>query len=129
VNKSASSRMLMIVDDSEEYRSVLRAWLQMKGYQVIEACDGDEAYVSALEKNPDLILMDIGMPQRSGISATYRIRKESILRDIPIIAITGFTSDDLHRDALKAGCIECLTKPVDIGYLENLIERLLSGRP
>lgn len=57
--------MLMIVDDSEEYRSVLRAWLQMKGYQVIEACDGDEASVNASKQHPDLILMDIGMPHRA----------------------------------------------------------------
>lgn len=121
--------MVMIVDDSEEYRSVLRAWLQMKGYQVIEACDGDEASVTASKEHPDLILMDIGMPNRSGISAAYRIRKDPILRDVPIVAVTGFSADDLHKDALKAGCVECLTKPVDIGYLENLIERLLSGRP
>jgi CheY-like chemotaxis protein len=118
----------MVVDDSDEYRSVLRLWLQTKGYQVIEAADGDEATVNASEEHPDLILMDIGMPHRSGISATYRLRKDPILRDIPIIAITGFTSDDLHQEALKAGCIDCLTKPVDIHYLANLIQRLLSAR-
>ena len=116
---------VMVVDDCDEYRSVLKLWLQTKGYQVIEAGDGDEASVNASEEHPDLILMDIGMPYRSGISATYRIRKDPNLRDIPIIAITGFTADDLREDALKAGCIECLTKPVDTLYLANLIERLL----
>lgn len=122
-----TSPTVMVVDDSDEYRSALKLWLQTKGYQVIEAADGDEATANASEAHPDLILMDIGMPHRSGISATYRIRKDPILRDIPIIAITGFTSDDLHQDALNAGCIDCLTKPVDIHYLANLIQRLLSA--
>lgn len=122
-----TSPTVMVVDDSDEYRSALKLWLQTKGYQVIEAADGDEATANASEAHPDLILMDIGMPHRSGISATYRIRKDPMLRDIPIIAITGFTSDDLHQDALNAGCIDCLTKPVDIHYLANLIQRLLSA--
>lgn len=119
---------VMVVDDSDEYRSVLKIWLQRKGYQVIEASDGEEASLNATREHPDLILMDIGMPNRSGISATYRIRKDPILRDIPIIAITGFVAADLHQDALKAGCIECLTKPVDDRHLANLIERLLGRR-
>ena len=119
---------VMVVDDSDEYRSVLKLWLQTKGYQVIEASDGEEALLNASQEQPDLILMDIGMPNQSGISATYRIRKNPILRDIPIIAITGFTAKDLHQDALKAGCIECLTKPVDVPHLADLIERSLRGR-
>jgi CheY-like chemotaxis protein len=84
--------MVMVVDDSEEHRCALRAWLQMKGYDVIEAGDGDEASVTASKEVPDLILMDIAMPNRSGISATYRILKDPHLREIPIVAITGFTA-------------------------------------
>jgi CheY-like chemotaxis protein len=125
---TSNSPMVMVVDDADEYRCVLRAWLQMRGYAVIEASDGDEASVNATKNHPDLILMDIAMPHRSGISAAYRIRNNPALRDIPIIAITGFVADDLRDEAVKAGCLECLTKPLDLHYLENLLQRLLRSR-
>jgi CheY-like chemotaxis protein len=120
--------VVLIVDDSDEYRCALRAWLQMKGYDVIEAADGDEASVNASKSLPDLILMDIAMPARSGISAAYKIRKNPSLLEIPIVAVTGFTAEDLHEEAVKAGCLETLAKPLDLPYLENLLQRLLGGR-
>ncbi len=117
---------ILVADDFEDMRAMLRLWLERRGYQVVEALDGEKAIEIARNKHPDLILMDIDMPQRSGISATYKIRKDPELRGIPILAITAYETADLHEDALKAGCLECLTKPVDTKRLEKLMRRLLS---
>jgi len=117
---------ILVADDFEDMRAMLRFWLERRGYRVVEALDGEQAIEIARNERPDLILMDIDMPQRSGVSATYKIRKDPELRGIPIVAITAYETADLHEDALKAGCLECLTKPIDTNRLENLLKWLLS---
>lgn len=116
---------ILVADDFEDMRKMLRYWLERHGYQVVEALDGEKAIEIARSKRPDLILMDIDMPHRSGVSATYRIRKDPELQGIPIVAITAYETADLHEDALKAGCLECLTKPIDTNHLEKILQRLL----
>jgi two-component system, cell cycle response regulator DivK len=120
--KHKNALTVLVVDDFEDMRKVLRLWLESRGYKVVEAEDGDHAIEVARAVRPALILMDIGMPERSGISATYKIRKE--LSGIPIIAVSAFEAD-LHEDALKAGCVACLSKPVDTNELDELMNRLL----
>jgi CheY-like chemotaxis protein len=115
---------ILVVDDFEELRSTLRLWLEQRGYRVVEAEDGDDAIEVARREHPALILMDIGMPERSGLSATYKIRKDPDLSDIPIVAVTAYAAE-LHADALKAGCVECLAKPVDTDQLDKLLGILL----
>jgi len=117
---------ILVVDDFEDIRLILRLWLESRGYRVVEAGDGDKAIEVARQVHPALIIMDIGMPQRSGISATYKIKKDPELNGIPIVAITGYESADLHEDALKAGCVACLTKPVDTCALGKLLTNLLA---
>lgn len=119
---------ILVVDDFEDMRSLLRHWLERRGYTVVEAVDGDEAIEIASREYPALILMDIGMPNRSGISATYKIRKNPALRGIPIVAVTAYESTDVHEDALKAGCVKCLTKPIDSDDLDELLSSLLPAR-
>lgn len=116
---------ILVVDDFADMRSTLKIWLERRGYNVIEAKDGDEAIVFARLQHPALILMDIGMPSRSGISATYEIRKDPELSGIPIVAVTAYETAELQEDALSAGCIECLTKPVDTDKLEKLLHDLI----
>jgi CheY-like chemotaxis protein len=119
-----NTRTILVVDDFEELRSTLRLWLEQRGYRVVEARDGEEAIEVAHREHPALILMDMGMPERSGISATYEIRKDPDLSDIPIVAVTAFGAE-LRADALKAGCVECLAKPLDTGELRMLLGTLL----
>ena len=116
---------ILIVDDFEDMRSLLRHWLERRGYKVVEAGDGDEAIEVARRERPALILMDIGMPQRSGVSATYKIHKVPELSGTPIVAVTAYGAGDLHEDALKAGCVKCLTKPIDSDELDQLLSSLL----
>ncbi len=118
-------RTILIVDDFEDMRSTMRIWLERLGYRVIEAADGDMAVVVARLEHPSLILMDIGMPLRSGISATYMIHSDPELSEIPIVAITAYDGDEVHEDALKSGCVACLTKPVDLDELERLLSGLI----
>ena len=119
-----NNRTILVVDDFEELRATLRIWLEQNGFQVVEAGNGDEAIQIARREHPTLILMDIGMPERSGLSATYKIRKDPDLRDIPIVAVTALSAE-LREDALKAGCVECLAKPIDTDELRKLLDRLL----
>jgi len=122
--KNDNTPTILIVDDYEELRSTLRLWLEQRGHKVIEARDGDEAIEIARRERPALILMDIGMPERSGLSATYKIRKDPDLRDMPIVAVTAYAAE-LRADALKAGCVECLAKPLDTDALYKLLDTLL----
>lgn len=116
---------ILVVDDYEEIRFLLRKVLEISGYRVVEATNGQEAVERAQHEHPDLILMDLCMPQRSGISAVYSIRKRPELRNVPIVAVTAYATADLHLDALKAGCIEYVTKPIDLDQLKNLLGNLL----
>jgi CheY-like chemotaxis protein len=122
--KNSNRSTILVVDDFEELRSSLRLWLEQRGHKVVEAGDGEEAINVARLEHPDLILMDIGMPERSGLSATYEIRKDPDLCDIPIVAVTAYDAE-LHADALKAGCVECLAKPLDTDKLDKLLGTLL----
>jgi CheY-like chemotaxis protein len=124
IMQGTNTRTILVVDDFEELRSTMRLWLEQRGYRVLEARDGEEAIEVAHREHPALILMDIGMPERSGLSATYQIRKNPDLIDIPIVAVTAFATE-LRADALKAGCVECLAKPLDTNELHRLLGTLL----
>lgn len=124
-SQSEGAPTILVVDDFDDFRLLMTLQLKSLGYHVVEAADGEQAVATAHAEHPALILMDIGMPLRSGISAVYRIRKDPALRDIPIVAITAYATPDLRQDALKAGCTEYLTKPVDSAQVEELVTRLL----
>lgn len=112
---------ILIVDDDDSFRMLMRLWLERLEYRVVEASDGEEAIAAAERWLPAFILMDIGLPHRSGISAVYRIRKLPGLKLVPIIAVTGFTNEEIHSDAAEASCIDVLLKPFDSSTLEELL--------
>ena len=119
---SEKSRIL-VVDDEESHRIMLRAVLKEEGYEVSEASDGTEA-VKAVEQEPfDLILLDIRMRTMDGIEALGEIRKISPL--VPVLIMTAYASVKTAVEALKAGAFEYLTKPLDIDELKILIEKAL----
>jgi CheY-like chemotaxis protein len=122
---NAHPATVLVVDDFEDMRSILRVWLEKRGYRVVEATDGENALHVARHERPNVILMDINMPRRSGISATYKIHKDPELSGIPVVAITAYETPDLHEEALKAGCVHCLCKPIDEDELGRLLSVLL----
>jgi two-component system cell cycle response regulator DivK len=117
--------VVMVVEDFEDNRFMMRRLLEMSGYRVLEAINGEEAVELAHRERPQLILMDLSLPQLDGLAATRRIRQHAELRDVPIVAVSAHDTADFHADALAAGCNDYVTKPIDFDQLEALLHRLL----
>lgn len=116
---------ILVVDDIPDNIVLISLSLQSMGYRVVTAVNGEEAVSVALLARPDLILMDISMPQLDGLGATRRMRENSTLKDVPIVALTAFSTDGFRQAASDAGFNGYLTKPVDFEKLNNLIKMLL----
>jgi two-component system, cell cycle response regulator DivK len=116
---------VLLVEDTEDNRFMMRRLLEMAGYHVVEATNGEEAVRFAESEQPDLILMDLSLPVIDGLAATRAIRKLNGLSKIPIIAVSAHDTSDFQSDALAAGCDSYITKPIDFSQLEQLIARLL----
>ncbi len=114
---------ILVVDDDQSHRIMLRAVLKEEGYHVTEAADGMEAVKAVETEAFDLILMDIRMTQMDGIEALTEIRKNSPL--VPVLIMTAYASVKTAVEALKAGAFDYVTKPLDIEELKILIEKAL----
>ena len=108
---------ILYVEDNPDNVYMLTRRLKKKGFELIIAGDGQEGIDKAIEENPDLILMDLSLPTMDGWTATAKIKKIEVVKDIPIIALSAHAMPE-HRDrAIKAGCSDYDTKPVDIKRL------------
>ncbi len=116
---------VLLVEDTEDNRFMMRRLLEMSGYHVIEATNGEEAVRLADSERPDLILMDLSLPVIDGLAATRAIRKLAGCKDTPIVAVSAHDTSDFQGEALAAGCNSYITKPIDFSQLEILIARLL----
>ncbi len=125
-NKAAAFAVL-IVDDCEDIRLMLRAMLEMRGYCVLEAEDGQAAIELARCAGPDLILMDLNMPVLGGLAATRCLRELEGLRHTPIVAVSANPREPYYAEALAAGCNEYLAKPVNFSQLDHLLSRFLAA--
>jgi two-component system cell cycle response regulator DivK len=105
------TRKILVVDDTEDNRQILRDLLGMAGYDLIEAQDGAEAVAKAAEHRPDLILMDIQMPVMDGYEATRRIKADPALQAIPVVAVTSYALSGDEDKARAAGCDHYIAKP------------------
>jgi CheY-like chemotaxis protein len=119
-----SRPVVLVVEDFEDNRFMMRRLLEMSGYRVIEAVNGNQAVESAARERPDIILMDLSLPMLDGLSATRRIRAQDGLDKVPIVAVSAHDSADFHAEALAAGCDEYVTKPIDFDQLVQLLNRL-----
>ena len=118
---------ILVVDDVADNLILLSLTLQDMGYRVVTAANGQEALTVAKMARPDLILMDIAMPQQDGLAATRHIREQAELTDVPVIALTAFDTEGFRQAAFDAGFNGYLTKPVDFDRLKRLMQMLLSG--
>lgn len=105
------SARILIVEDQEDNRQILRDLLGSVGFEIIEAVNGNEALDVAAANRPDLILMDIQMPLMDGYEATRRIKADPALRAIPIIVVTSYALSGDEEKARAAGCDGYITKP------------------
>src|SRR5262245_26893090 len=119
------TRTILIVDDFEDTRLLLRTWLERKGFRVVEAADGIEAVALARSESPDLIIMDVEMPQLDGLNATRQIREVKELCAVPIVAVSAYGADQFRDQALAAGCDEYVSTPFEPDSLEGIIRSLV----
>jgi CheY-like chemotaxis protein len=119
---------VLVVDDNADTRVVVRWMLERWGHQVLEACDGREAFDAVVESRPDLVLMDLTMPVVDGYDAIRAIRGREEFSRLPIIAVTAFDRAVARDGAAAAGFDYYLSKPIDFKRLEVLVEKLTKAR-
>jgi len=126
--KEGLPKKILIVDDNQDGRELVVKILKNRGYQMIEAVDGEEALEKAIAENPDLILMDISIPKIDGYEVTKRLKSQVTFKNTPIIALTAHAMKGDREKALEAGCDGYISKPIDIHELPDQIKSYLKDR-
>ncbi|HKM74060.1 MAG TPA: response regulator [Stellaceae bacterium] len=122
-------RKLLYVEDNDDNLYLLTLWFDVAGgYEIVSAPDGTAGIAMATAERPDLILMDLNLPEIDGWEATRRLKAAPATRDIPIIALTAHAMAGDREKALAIGCDEFETKPIDFDRLLPKIERLIDAR-
>ena len=116
---------ILLVEDNEMNRDMLSRRLARRGYSVVTALDGEQGHSLAGTESPDLILMDIGLPDMDGWEVTRLLKSNSRTNHIPIIALTAHALVTDREKAFEAGCDDYDTKPIEFGRLSEKIENLL----
>jgi CheY-like chemotaxis protein len=116
---------ILLVEDFDDTRLMMKMWLVKNGYRVLEAETGEEGVEMAQRERPDLIIMDMMMPGMNGLDATQLIRQDRALRRTPIVAVSAYGADEYRSIALEAGCNEYVSTPFEPRTLADLIESLL----
>lgn len=119
---------ILLVEDNKLNRDMLSRRLQRKGFEVVNAVDGQEGVEMAHSESPELILMDISLPVMDGWEATRKIKKSPMTRSTPIIALTAHAMVGDREKSLKAGCDDFDTKPVDFQRLLQKMKTLMEKR-
>jgi two-component system cell cycle response regulator DivK len=125
--QSARRKRILIVEDDPRSMMLLNDFLKAKGYETLQTSAGRDAINLARNERPDLILMDIRLPDISGLDATRLLKEDDQTKDIPIIAVTAFMSPGDEANALESGCDAYLGKPVKIGSLLRIVESFFSS--
>ena len=116
---------ILVVEDNEDNRDALTRRLQRRGFAVVTAADGVAGVKAAHDERPDLILMDVNMPELDGWEATRQIHETGGLEQLPVIALTAHAMGGDRERALEAGCIDYHAKPVEFSRLIEQIEQAL----
>lgn len=116
---------ILIVEDNELSRDMLSRRLRRKGFEVLVATDGQEGIAMAQRELPDLVLMDLSLPDLDGWEATRRLKKDAKTQHIPVIALTAHAMSGDREKAIDAGCDEYDTKPIDLRRLLSKMIRFV----
>ena len=118
---------ILIVEDNEKNMKLVRDILQFKGYQTNEAVTGNKGLALAREKQPDLILMDIQLPDINGIEALRQIRAEPALSNTPVVAVSASVMPDEQQKIVASGFDAYITKPIDLKSFVATVEKFAGG--
>ncbi len=119
---------ILIIEDYSDTRELLSALLRGIGYSVIEAEDGLEGLLKATGMYPDLIIMDLSLPEMDGVEASRRIHEQPKLAHIPIFVVSAYLTPEVKEDVREAGCVEIFSKPFDTEDLVAKIKTTLQAR-
>jgi two-component system cell cycle response regulator DivK len=121
-------KKILIVDDNQDSRELAVKVLKNRGYQMIEASDGEEALEKALAEKPDLILMDISIPKINGYEVTRRLKSQADFKATPIIALTAHAMKGDKEKALDSGCDGYISKPINVHELPDQIKSYMKDK-
>ena len=119
------SKCILVVEDQEDNRQIIRDMLSATDYELTEAKNGEQALAAVAKQRPDLILMDIQLPIMDGYEATRRIKADPALKSIPIIAVTSYALSGEEQKAREAGCDDYVPKPYSPRHLLAKIRHYL----
>ncbi len=112
---------ILVIEDYSDTRELLSVLLQRRGYNVVEAEDGVKGLLKASATSPDLIIMDLTLPEMDGVETARRIHQLPKLSDVPIFVVSGYLTEEVKADARSAGCVEVFPKPFDA---ETLLKKI-----
>jgi two-component system cell cycle response regulator DivK len=121
----AEKKTVLIVEDSELNMRLFNDLLEAFGYRTVKTKDGRQALPLAREHKPDLIVMDIQLPEISGIDITERLKKDPALKSIPVVAVTAFAMRGDEQKIMAAGCDAYLSKPISVTTFLETIRRFI----
>ena len=114
--------VVLVVEDNKDIRDLLALFLLEKGCDILEASNGIQAVQVAQEAHPDLVLMDLSLPQLSGLQATTILKNQADTRGILVVALSAYCTDTRWRElALQVGCESCIAKPIDFAVLTRIL--------
>jgi CheY-like chemotaxis protein len=119
---------ILVVEDNEENRDALTRRLQRRGFEVLGAADGKAGVEKTRVEKPDLVLMDMNMPELDGWEATRQIKADPETQSVPVIALTAHAMQGDRERAMEAGCSDYHTKPVEFARLIGQIEAILQNK-
>lgn len=120
-------KKILLADDEEDVRDIVRMFLEGEGYEVVTAYDGLEALSMVETENPDLILLDVMMPVMSGIEVARRLRGNHATSQIPVIMLSAAAQTESIKQCIAAGAKDYVVKPFQPTKLEEIIRRVLAG--
>ena len=121
------AQTVLIVDDNNHLRDILGTILRFYGYEILEAATGAQAIEKAFSAKPNLILLDFDLPDIAGLDTAIAIKRNPITADIPIIGCSASTEMELRKEALRAGMVEFLEKPIQAAVIAAKIQKFISS--
>jgi two-component system cell cycle response regulator DivK len=124
--KATSAKTVLIVEDNELNMKLFNDLLEVHGYATLQSREGEEALRLARRHKPDLIVMDIQLPEVSGLEVTKRLKEDKNLRDIPVVAVTAFAMKGDEEKIRAGGCEAYLAKPITVNTFIDTVRKYLS---